>query len=104
MPGLRVLTQRLASSARICAVPYRDGAPLNVCWQDDNPWRRALQRAGLEYRGLYLLRHTYTFLMLSAASRYKGSPRSSAIAKWGKLTRRTAAGGMRTSFRRARSN
>jgi integrase len=25
-----------------------------------------LQRAGLEYRRLYLLRHTYTFLMLSA--------------------------------------
>jgi integrase len=44
----------------------RDGSPLNVRWQDDDPWRRALERAGLEYRRLYLLRHTYTFLMLSA--------------------------------------
>ena len=43
----------------------RDGSPLNVRWQDDHPWRRALERAGLEYRSLYLLRHTYTFLMLS---------------------------------------
>ncbi len=44
----------------------RDGSPLNVRWQDDDPWRRALERAELEYRRLYLLRHTYTFLMLSA--------------------------------------
>ena len=44
----------------------RDGSPLNIRWQDDDPWRRALGRAGLEYRRLYLLRHTYTFLMLSA--------------------------------------
>ena len=43
----------------------RDGSPLNVRWQDD-PWRRALQRAELEYRRLYLLRHTYALLMLSA--------------------------------------
>jgi len=28
----------------------QDGSPLNVRWQDDNPWRRALERAGLEYR------------------------------------------------------
>jgi integrase len=36
----------------------RDGSPLNVRRQDDDPWRRALRRAGLEYRRLYLLRHT----------------------------------------------
>lgn len=32
-----------------------------------NPrWRRAVRRAALDYRTLYTLRHTYTFLMLSA--------------------------------------
>ena len=104
MPGLRVLTQRLASSVRIRAVPYRDGAPLNVCWQDDNPWHRALQRAGLEYRGLYLLRHTYTFLMLSAGKPLQWVAAQLGHREVGKLTRRTADGEMRTSFRRARSN
>ena len=44
----------------------RDGSPLNVRWQDADLCRRALERAGLEYRRLYLVRHTYIFLMLSA--------------------------------------
>ncbi len=34
--------------------------------QGDNPWRRAITRAGLEYRSLYTLRHTYTSIMLTA--------------------------------------
>ncbi len=42
------------------------GGPLNERTQGDNPWRRAIRRAGLEYRPLYTLRHTYTSLMLSA--------------------------------------
>lgn len=42
------------------------GKPLNERTQGDDPWRRAVERAGLEYRPLYTLRHTYTFLMLSA--------------------------------------
>jgi len=42
------------------------GGPLNERTQGDDPWRRAVARAGLEYRPLYTLRHTYTFLMLSA--------------------------------------
>jgi integrase len=44
----------------------RKGKPLNERTQGDDPWRRAIARAGLEYRPLYTLRHTYTFLMLSA--------------------------------------
>lgn len=42
------------------------GGPLNERTQGDNPWRRAITRAGLEYRSLYTLGHTYTSLMLSA--------------------------------------
>jgi len=42
------------------------GGPLNERTQGDHPWRRAIARAGLEYRPLYMLRHTYTSLMLSA--------------------------------------
>jgi integrase len=44
----------------------RKGKPLNERTQGDDPWRRAVARAELEYRPLYTLRHTYTFLMLSA--------------------------------------
>ena len=44
----------------------RNGEPLNERTQGDDPWRRVVARAGLEYRPLYTLRHTYTFLMLSA--------------------------------------
>ena len=44
----------------------RKGKPLNERTQGDDPWRRAVTRARLEYRPLYTLRHTYTFLMLSA--------------------------------------
>jgi integrase len=43
----------------------RKGGPLNERTQGDDPWRRTVARAGLEYRPLYTLRHTYTFLMLS---------------------------------------
>jgi len=44
----------------------RKGKPLNERAQGDDPWRRAVARTELEYRPLYTLRHTYTFLMLSA--------------------------------------
>jgi integrase len=43
----------------------RKGGPLNGRTQGDDPWHRAISRARLEYRPLYTLRHTYTFLMLS---------------------------------------
>ena len=84
----------------------RDGSPLNVRWQDDDPWRRALDRAGLEYRRLYLLRHTYTFLMLSAgkplvdcvAARASGSGEERRDI-W-PLERRAQASGARTGPRR----
>ncbi len=42
------------------------GGALSERTQGDHPWRRAIFRAGLEYRPLYTLRHTYTSLMLSA--------------------------------------
>jgi len=42
------------------------GGPLNETTQGDHPWRRAVAHAGLEYRPLYTLRHTYTSLMLCA--------------------------------------
>ncbi len=32
----------------------------------DHPWRRAVARAGVDYRVLYNLRHTYTTLMIRA--------------------------------------
>ncbi|HUO05455.1 MAG TPA: tyrosine-type recombinase/integrase [Candidatus Binataceae bacterium] len=44
----------------------REGGALTVMTQGDHPWRRAVARAGVEYRPLYTLRHTYTSLMLSA--------------------------------------
>lgn len=44
----------------------RLGAPMKESTQGDNPWRRALTRAGVPYRTLYNLRHTYTTFMLSA--------------------------------------
>jgi integrase len=57
--------QRTACARNSCSRIEMDRR-LNVRWQDDDPWRPALQRAGREYRRLYLLRHTYTFVMLSA--------------------------------------
>ncbi len=32
----------------------------------DHPWRRAIARAGVDYRVLYNLRHSYTTLMIRA--------------------------------------
>jgi integrase len=62
--GLRALApQNLMRSRFVFA--NRKGKPLNERSQGDDPWRRAVRRAGLEYRPLYTLRHTYTFLMLS---------------------------------------
>src|SRR5438309_8769916 len=43
----------------------RLGQPMKENMQGDNPWRRALTRAGVPYRTLYNLRHTYTTFMLS---------------------------------------
>ncbi len=57
------LQNRLRSRFVFC---NRKGGPLLERTQGDNPWRRAVKRAGLDYRTLYTLRHTYTFLMLSA--------------------------------------
>ena len=57
------LQNRLRSRFVFC---NRKGGPLLQRTQGDDPWRRAIKRADLGYRTLYTLRHTYTFLMLSA--------------------------------------
>ena len=57
------LQNRLRSRFVFC---NRKGGPLLQRTQGDDPWRRAIKRADLVYRTLYTLRHTYTFLMLSA--------------------------------------
>jgi integrase len=44
----------------------RFGKPLTEAWQGDDPWRETLERAGVAYRVLYNLRHSYTTLMLRA--------------------------------------
>ena len=66
---VRVVLRALAPQNRMRSrfvFANRKGKPLNERTQGDDPWRRAIARAGLEYRPLYTLRHTYTFLMLSA--------------------------------------
>ena len=40
--------------------------PLNIRWQDDEPWRRTLARAGVNYRPFKNFRHSYVSFMLSA--------------------------------------
>jgi len=42
------------------------GRPMVERSVGDHPWRRATARAGVEYRVLYNLRHTYTTLMIQA--------------------------------------
>lgn len=42
------------------------GRPMLERSVGDHPWRRALARAGVDYRVLYNLRHTYTTLMIRA--------------------------------------
>ena len=44
----------------------RFGKPLTEAWQGDAPWRQTVARAGVPYRVLYNLRHSYTTLMLMA--------------------------------------
>ncbi len=66
---VRVVLRALALQNRMRSrfvFANRKGKPLKERTQGDDPWRRAVARAGLEYRPLYTLRHTYTFLMLSA--------------------------------------
>ena len=66
---VRVALRALAPQNRLRSqfvFANRKGKPLKERTQGDDPWRRAVARAGLEYRPLYTLRHTYTFLMLSA--------------------------------------
>jgi integrase len=41
-------------------------SPLNIRWQDDEPWRRTLARAGVNYRPFKNFRHSYVSFMLSA--------------------------------------
>jgi integrase len=57
------LQNRLRSRFVFC---NRQGGPLLERTQGDDPWRKAIKRADLNYRTLYTLRHTFTFLMLSA--------------------------------------
>jgi integrase len=66
---VRVALRALASQNQIrsrSVFANRKGKPLNERTQGDDSWGRTVRRAGLEYRPLYTLRHTYTFLMLSA--------------------------------------
>lgn|GEM_PF-5256720 len=66
---VRVALRALAPQNRLRSqfvFANRKGKPLKERTQGDDPWRRAVARAGREYRPLYTLRHTYTFLMLSA--------------------------------------
>jgi len=42
------------------------GRPMLERSVGDHPWRRAVARAGVDYRVLYNLRHTYTTLMICA--------------------------------------
>jgi integrase len=42
------------------------GRPMLERSVGDHPWRRAIARAGVDYRVLYNLRHTYTTLMIRA--------------------------------------
>jgi hypothetical protein len=42
------------------------GRPMLERSVGDHPWRRAVARAGVDYRVLYNLRHTYTTLMIRA--------------------------------------
>ena len=66
---VRVVLRALALQNRMRSrfvFANRKGKPLKERTQGDDPWRRAVARAGIEYRPLYTLRHTYTFLMLSA--------------------------------------
>jgi integrase len=51
----------------------RLGRPMLEASVGDNPWRRAITPAGVDYRVLYNLRHTYTTLMIRAESRRNGS-------------------------------
>ena len=44
----------------------RHGLPLLERTEGDHPWRRTLDRAGVPYRPLVNMRHTYASLMLSA--------------------------------------
>lgn len=44
----------------------RKAKRLNERTQGDDPWRRAVEHAGLEQRPFYTVRQMYTFLMLSA--------------------------------------
>ena len=57
------LQNRLRSRFVFC---NRQSGPLLERTQGDDPWRKAIKRADLNYRTLYTLRHTFTFLMLSA--------------------------------------
>jgi integrase len=57
------IQNRLRSEFVFC---NRFGKPLTEAWQADTPWRRTFARAGVPYRVLYNLRHSYTTLMLMA--------------------------------------
>jgi integrase len=57
------LQNRLRSEFVFC---NRFGKPLTEAWQGDAPWRQTVASAGVPYRVLYNLRHSYTTLMLMA--------------------------------------